>query len=315
MDTGPDIGPTLPRCGIVVLARSDRRLLQVTLRALGELTRVPDRVAVVIPPGREHVFAEPAPVAAIPVLTIRGRIDRSALEQGFAAIAAEVDVVLLVPEGVILAPDYLDVLADKAARWDDLVGEIDVVADAIKLPVDAVLPGLADLRRSSEAAVLPFLRRHLRARTAMASMLWVRVAAAGGVKFIRLPEFCDYIAFALFLDRLRRRGRTRLSFTGRARHIRLMPERRTGFDVGYALFSRLRDVAAYDEQRNLAPVHASYLDERLEMVRLLGEQALQLVVSPRSKRHVATFLQGLWAARRAARERQQKLRREIRDLG
>jgi hypothetical protein len=305
-----------PRCGVVVLARSDPRLLHATLRSIEHLARSPDRLSVVLPPGREHVFSDAVkPGAAVPIQTVTGRLDRSALEQGLVSLAAEVDIALLVPEGVVLDPDYLDRLADKAVRWDDLVGEIDVVGRAVKLPVDAPLPALEELRGRTEWAVLPTLRKLLRARSAMASMLWVRVAACGNIRFVQLPEFCDFIAFALYLDRLRYRGRTALIFSRQASHLRLLPERRTGYDVGYALFSRLRQIAAYDDQRNLAPGRDSYLRERVEMMRLLGEQALQLVVSPRSKRHVATFLQGMWAARHAAKIQQQKLRREIRELG
>lgn len=311
----PEIGRTL-RCGLVVLARSDPRLLQVTLRSVDQLTRPPDRVTVVVPAGRDHVFANPANASAhVPVRTVRCRADRPALEQGVGSIAAEVDIILFVPEGVILDADYLDVLADKAGRWDDLVGEIDVVGGAIKLPVGAPVPDIADLRRSTEWTTRPILRRFLRARSAMASMLWFRVAACGSIPFVQLPEFCDFIAFALFLDRLRSRGRTNLLFGRHARQIRLMPERRNGFDAGYALFSKLGHIAAYDDRRNLGAGHESYLRERLEMSRLLGEQALQFVMSPRSKRHVATFLQGMWAARRAAKIQQQKIRREIRELG
>jgi hypothetical protein len=316
MERAADDGERRLRYGLVILAKADPRLLRATLRSVGELTRPPDRLSVVMPAGRHHVFADAVSAAApAPVQTVSCRIDRSALEQGFGSLAAEVDIVLFVPEGVILASDYLDVLADKAARWDDLVGEIDMVSDAVKCPVGAALPDLAALRRSTEWAALPVLRRFLRARSAMAVILWLRVAACGGIKFVQLPEFCDFIACALFLDWLRWRGRTGLLFTRRARHIRLMPERRTGFDVGYVLFSKLGHIAAFDERRNLAAGRESYLREDLEMARLLGEQALQLVMSPRSKRHVATFLQGMWAARRAARMQQQKSRREIRELG
>ena len=64
-----------------------------------------------------------------------------------------------------------------------------------------------------------------------------------------------------------------------------------------------------------APRHRSYLDERIEMARLLAEQALQLLLSPLNKRHVSTFLQGMWAARRHAKIQERKMRREIRELG
>lgn len=310
-------GSPAARCGLVVLSRSDPRLLRATLQSIDRLTPAPDLVAVVVPAGRDHVFsdviARSTPVAS--VRTVRSRADRSALDQGFGAIAAEVDVVLFVPEGVVLDPDYLAILAGKVGRWDDLIGEINVVSGAIKLAVDAQIPDADDLRRRTEWAGLGILRQWLRARSAMASLLWVRVAACGGVKFVHLPEFCDFIALALFLDRLRCRGRTALGFAAHARHIRLLPERRNGFDVGYALFNRLGNVAAYDDRRTVSPGHPSYLSERLEMARLLGEQALQLAVSPRSKRHVATFLQGMWAARRDAKLQDRKIRREIRELG
>jgi hypothetical protein len=305
------------RCGLVVLTRADPRLLAATLDSIDQLARAPDRISVLVPAGREHVFADVIANAsqAVPVRMVKSRADGSALDQGFGSIAAEVDIVLFVPEGVILEAGYLDSLVDKAGRWDDLVGEIDVAARAIKRPVDAPVPALEVLRRQAEWAYLPILRQWLRARSAMACLMWVRVAACGNIKFVQLPEFCDFIALALFLDRLRSRGRTALLFSGQARHVRLLPERRTGFDVGYALFSHLGHVADYDDQRDVAPGHPSYLNQRLEMARLLSEQALQCIVSPRSKRHVTTFLRGMWAARRDARIQSRRIRREIRELG
>jgi len=304
------------RCGIVVLARSDPRLLELTLRSLEGLARHPDLVAVVVPPGRNHVFTDLASFApSVPIRTIQGWNDWSALEQGLGSIATDIDIVMFAPEGIILDSDYLDILTEKASRWDDLVGEIDVVNRAIKLSVDAPVPALPDLRRADEWFLLPTLRRWWRARVVMPSILWVRVAACGSIKFVQLPEICDFIVCALFLDRLRCRGRTALLFSGRAHHLRLMPERRTGFEVGYALFSRLNQVAAYDDLRRLVPRRDSYLNERTERTRLLGEQALQFVLSPRNKRHVTNFLRGMWAARRNTKLQEQKLRREIRNLG
>ena len=283
--------------------------------SIGQLTRPADQISVVVPADREYVFSEMIASAArtLPIRTVRCRVD-AALDQGFVATAGEVDVVLFVPEGVILDPDYLAILSDKVRSWDDLVGEIDIVHRAIKLPIDAPIPSLEDLRRRIESGAVASLRKLLRARSAMASLLWVRVAACGNIQFVHMPTFCGFIGFALFLDRLRCRGRTAMLFTDHARHIRLLPERRMGFDVGYALFSRLLHIASYDDQHASSPRRPSYLVERLEMARLLGEQALQLVVSPRSKRYVVAFLQGMWAARRDSRVQDRRLRREIREL-
>ncbi len=46
---------------------------------------------------------------------------------GFRAVASDADIVMFVPEGVVLAPGYLAAVRATAERWQDVVGEIDVV--------------------------------------------------------------------------------------------------------------------------------------------------------------------------------------------
>jgi hypothetical protein len=299
-----------PRIGMVVLARSDPQLVGATLQSVAHLRDRPEVVSVLVPRPRAHLFeglAEPS--EGISLVRNDGPED-SALAFGFNAMAPQVDIVLLVPEGIVFEPGYLGRVRDTALRWQDVVGRIDLVTRIDKMTIDAAT-GARTGRR--DWPWLPRLRRWLRARSMLACVFWVRVAACGNIKFRALPEFCDFLAFALFLDALRPRGRTAALFPDDVRQLRFVPERRTGFDIGYALYSKLGQLAQPDDATTPS-VRRSYLRPRLELWRLIGEQGLQVVVSPHSKRHVLTFIKGMLAARRAMKATRQAVRRDIRDL-
>jgi hypothetical protein len=295
---------------MVVLARSDPQVVSATLRSLERLRDRPERVGILVARAREHLFAHLAEQGA--GLIRHDGPDDSALAAGFNSMAPHVDIVVLVPEGVVFNPDYFERVRDKATRWQDVVGQIDLVTRIDKMTID---PASGARTGGRDWPWLPPLRRLLRARSMLACVFWARVAACSNIKFRPLPEFCDFIAFALFLDALRTRGRTAVAFPDTLRHLKFVPERRTGFDTGYALYSKL---AQFQQSAEPPPPAArargSYLEPRSELRRLIGEQGLQVVVSPHSKRYVLTFIKGMLAARRAMKATRQAVRRDIRDL-
>lgn len=297
-----------PRIGVVVLARLDPQLVGATLQSLDQSHDRPDLVRVLVPRAREYLFAGPG--AHADGLLVNDGPEDAALGVAFYAVAPQSDIVILVPEGVIFEPDYVARVRDTAARWQDVVGRIDLATRIDKMTID---PATGARTGRREGPWLPLLRRWLRARTMLAAVLWVRVAACGSVKFRALPESCDFLAYALFLDALRPRGRTAVAFPDDLRQLRFVPERRTGYDLGYTLYSKLAQLAQPTEPAVRTP-GPSYLRPRRELSRLVGEQGLQVVVFPNSKRHVLTFIKGMLAARRAAKAVRQAVRRDIRDL-
>jgi hypothetical protein len=297
------------RCGLVVLGRSDPRRLRATLRSVERLQAAPESVAVVAPRAREHLLAELAPSAVPAAITrVIAEAHESPLAAGFKAVAPQVDVAVLLPEGVVLAPGYLATIRDAAARWEDLVGAVDLVRRVVKVDSESGLTG-AEVE-AGEFPLMPLLRGWLAARSLLASVLWVRVDACGGIDFAVLPDFCDTVAFALYLDRLRPRGRTRMGFTDRAQQVRFVPERRSGFDLGYGVYARL-DQLAHASGPDQEP---SCIHPRWEQIRLVGGQALRYVLAPKSRQHALTVLQGALAARHEAQATRRAVRRDLREI-
>ena len=115
------------RYGVVALARSDRRLMEATLQSIARLPDAPDTVALVVSKPRAHLFADASSNPALPrcirVVT-SDYVDALPLAEGFRAMAGEVDVIVFVPEGVVLDPDYLISIRDTTARWQDVVGDV-----------------------------------------------------------------------------------------------------------------------------------------------------------------------------------------------
>lgn len=297
------------RYGIVALARTDRRLMDVTLQSIARLRDAPDAVALVVPAVREHLFAGAASAAEgaqpLQVITADG-FDTLALSEGFRTLAPDVDVILFVPEGVMLDPDDLVGVRATAERWQDLVGELDLVARAVDLEH---LTGGA--RRPAE----PVLPRLLRARTLCASTLWVRVEACGNLGFGAFPHYAEYLGFSALLDQLRPRGRTRIVTSAHTVQVRLGSERRSGFEAGRELYGALNRLAEQRKRTDVAfSPSQSYLDPRAEKLRLFVEQTLRYLTVPAARAHVGSFIQGMWAARHDAVMSRARIRQDLRRL-
>ncbi len=301
------------RYALVVLARSDPRQLRATLASVRRLEAPPDLVTAVVPGGREHLFADVLGATAPVVETVvTDAHDDSVLAAGFNAVASRCHVAMLMPEGVVLDADYLAVLRQQAERWEDRVGGLDLVHRAVTFDAEAAQ---ADLDAAPEWSSLALMRGWLRARCLLPGILWARVSACGNIRFMPLSAYCDMIGFAVFLERLRPRGRTVMQLSARARQVRFLPERRSGFEVGHGLYSRLDQLAELERRSPLAPhCGRAYLDPRQEKVRLIAEQTLRLA-SPHSRRYVKTFLAGVWAARRDRRATRATVQRDLRELG
>ncbi len=302
--------PAVLRYGIVALARSDRRLMEATLSAIARLHESPDEVAIVVPKLREHLFADAASNPAFPrgmrVVTSES-FDALPLADGLRAMAPLVDIVVFIPEGVALDPDYLSQVRETAESWQDMVGEIDMIdrfADA----------GAAAVR--SQAHPGSRLLRTLRAKTLCANVMWVRVEACGNLKFMAFPQTSEYLAFSSLLDQLRARGRTRLIASDCAVRVRSGPERRSGFEAGRELYGALNRIAEWRDRSDVAfQERATYLEPRAEKIRLFGEQIVRCLGSPASRSHIGSFIKGMWAARREAAMSRQRIRADIRNLG
>lgn len=305
-----------PRYGIVVLARSDKRLLDATLESIARLHDGPDAVIVVVHAMREHLFAGAAshPAFAHPIRVVTaGGFDALPLSDAFRAIAPDADIVLFVPEGVVLEPDYLTAVRATAERWQDVVGELDLIYDTIEAEHLAARIA-AGISRPAEPAWSP--PRLLRARTLCANTLWVRVEACGNLKFPALPQSSEYLAFSALLDQLRRRGRTRVVASNAAVQVRIRSERRSGFEAGRELYGALSRIAELRDRSDVAFAQThSYLEPRAEKIRLFGEQLLRYARSPGTRAHVGSFIKGMWAARREATVSRHRIRNDIRKLG
>jgi hypothetical protein len=300
--------------GIVISARADRRLLYASLQSIERLANLPSLVVVVLPRGRDHLFDHREFAGSrlpIHVLTSEGP-DGLWLTVGFRVLAPAVDLAIFANEGTIFEGDYVQQVRRRYADWEDLVGMVEIVSHVVKVGPGAALSDINVLSQMREGAFHSVLRQWLRARSLMPTILSLRVAACGKLKFVTFSAFCDWMSYALFLDQLRRRGRTTVESTKYAWELRLSPERRSGFDFGYAIYDRLTRISDYaDQPASPRPIH---LNPRVEKIKLFAEQALQYVLSPRSKGHIVTVLQGMLTARRDFKARTRTIRREIREL-
>jgi hypothetical protein len=312
-----DLGPsgTALSIGIVISARSDPRLLRATLKSVALLTVPPTLVLVLLPRGREHLLDQ-ADIAGsrLPISVLRADgLDDSWLTVGFRHLAPIVDIAMFTREGMLLDPDYTRAIERRYADWGDLVGILQVASELVVIKDSGDPSSPAGEHEVRAGAVTRMLRRRLRAPSLMSCALALRVAACGGLKFVTFSAYCDWLSYALTLDRLRARGRTALVWAEDLRELHLGAERRTGFDFGYTIYDRLSRINDYVD-RGASP-QPSYLNPRMEKIRLFAEQGLQLVLDPPSRGHIATVLQGMMAARRDSKVRMRKLQREIRELG
>jgi hypothetical protein len=296
------------RYGVVALARFDSRLTDATVQAMAQLAPSANAAVLAVPRGRQHQFESLAssPFPGSLRLTVAPAAD--AIAAGFRSLAAEADIVVFVPEGVVLDPDYLERLGNKAERWPDLVGEIDL----LDRTVDLQHPAGADPH--AQRNWRPW--RALRAMTLRDAVLWVRVEACANLQFPASPQNSDYLGFAALLDQLRQRGRTRLVSSDAALRRRWGPERRSGYEAGRELYAALYRIREAREHSDVAFAGRShYLDPNLEILRLFGEQALRFVTVPALRSYTGSFIKGLWTARREARMTRRRVHEEIRKLG
>jgi hypothetical protein len=302
------------RYGIAVLARSERRLIEATLQSLARLLDTPDAIALVFPKLRAHQFADVASSLAFrqpPRLVMSENGDALPLSDAFRAMAPQADVILFVPEGVVLDPSYLARIRDTAERWQDVVGEIDVVDRA----VDADTFAGNSSAPTAAAPGWPGLLQSLRPKTLCAHMLWVRVEVCGNVTFMPFPQSSEYLAFSFLLDQLSGRGRTRVTSSGAAMALRTGPERRSGFEAGRELYRALSHIGEWRDAGDLAfAARPSCLDPRSEKIMLFGEQMMRYVAASTTRAHVGSFIRGMLAARREATTTRDRIRNDIRKL-
>jgi hypothetical protein len=318
LDDGPMTQATL-RYGVVALARSDRRLMEATLRSIARLRDGPDAVAMVVSRQRAHAFADASSNPEFPSgmrVATSDYVDALPLGDGFRAMVGEADVILFVPESVVLDPDYLTAIRETATRWHDMVGELDVIRRIVDDPSAAPKLFAAVTPQSRPGLGLPLgLPLGLRARTLCANVLWVRVAACGNLKFTAFPQSSEYLAFSSVLDQLRPRGRTRLVTSDQAMQLRPGPERRSGFEAGRELYGSLNLIGDRRARSDMAfENRPSYLDPQTEKLRLLGEQFVGFFGASARRAHIGSFIRGMWAARREAHESRHRIRQDIRKL-
>jgi hypothetical protein len=300
------------RFGVVALARADRRLMEATLASIAQLCNGPDATALVVSKVRAHLFADAASNRAFPAgmrVVTSDDVDCLPLADALRAMAGQVDVIAFVPEGVVLNPSYLASIRDTAERWQDIVGELDVI--------DRVVDDAHLARAFSEAMHdrQPRLLGRWRARTLCAHVLWVRLAACGNLEFLAFPQTSEYLAFSALLDQLRRRGRTRITASHAAVQVRVGPERRSGYEAGRELYGALNLIDARRDRSDAAFARrASYLEPRAEKIRLFGEQIVRFLGSAATRAHVGSFIKGMWAAQREANASRQRIRADIRRL-
>jgi hypothetical protein len=301
------------RYGIAVLARSERRLTEATLQSLARLVDAPDQIALVFPKLRAHQFAELGSTLAfrLPLRLVRSEDgDALPLSDAFRAMAPHADVILFVPEGVVLDPFYLARLRDNAERWQDLVGEIDVIDHSVA--ADKFAEGSSALTMATSR---PWLLQSLRPKTLCAHVLWVRVEVCGNITFMPFPKSSEYLAFSFLLDQLSGRGRTRVTSSDSAVALRTGPERRSGFEAGRELYRALSHIGEWRDAGDLAfAARPSCLDPRSEKIMLFGEQMMRYVAASATRAHVGSFIQGMLAARREATTTRDRIRSDLRKL-
>jgi hypothetical protein len=300
-----------PRIGVVALGRSDRRQMSATLQSIAGLAAAPDALVLAAPKTRAHLFDDLIAAmaeAARPRLVTAETADALPLADGFRAIAPMADLVVFVPEGVMIGPDYLASVQEAAQRWQDMVGEIGVIHRVVDDPASA---DRTDGHAGRTAAL-----RTLRARTLGAKLMWVRTEACGNLRFLAFPQSSEYLAFSSLLDQLRGRGRTRVVACDAAVELRSGPERRSGYEAGRELYAALSRIGEWRDRSDAAlNPGSSYLDPGAEKLRLFGQQIVRYVASPATRAHVGSFLRGMWAARREAAASRHRIRDDIRNLG
>jgi len=301
------------RYGVVALARQDRRLMDATVASIARLPDAPDAMALVVSKLRAHLFADAASNPAFPrqmrVVT-SDDVDSLPLADGFRAMAGKVDVIVFVPEGVVLDPDYLISIRETTERWQDIVGELDVIHRVVD---DARLA--QNFSETAKRETQPSLLRAWRPRTLCANVLWVRVEACGNLKFMAFPQTSEYLAFSALLDQLRPRGRTRVVSSNSAVQVRAGPERRSGFEAGRELYGALSLIGEWRDRSDVAfENRASYLEPRSEKIRLFGEQIVRYLGSSATRSHVGSFIKGMWAARREASVSRSRIHEDIRKM-
>src|SRR5262249_43193358 len=150
-----------------------RRRLQATLQSIERLTRPPTMVVIIVPRGREHLIdLDLSLKASIPlrVLTSEGP-DDAWLTGGLRQAAQEVDIAIFATEGTIFQGDYVQHVQSRYEDWEDLVGVIEVLPHVIKLDRNAAFADIKVGRRMRAVTFHSLLRRWLRARTLMSSVL------------------------------------------------------------------------------------------------------------------------------------------------
>jgi hypothetical protein len=285
--------------------------MAATLQSIAQLVAAPDAVVLAAPKTRAHLFDDllaGMAGSAPPRLVTAESADTLALADGFRAVAPTVDIVVFVPEGVVLGRDYLVSVREAAQRWEDMVGEIGVIRRVVADP--ALADGADGYARRT--AALPSLR----ARTLGAKLMWVRTEACGNLRFMAFPQSAEYLAFSSLLDQLRGRGRTRVVACDAAVELRSGPERRSGYEAGRELYTALSRIGECRDRSDAALTpSSSYLDPSAEKLRLFGQQIVRYVASPATRAHVGSFLRGMWAARRDAATSRHRIRDDIRNLG
>jgi hypothetical protein len=301
------------RYGIVALARSDRRMMEATLASIAKLADRPEAMVLAVPKLRAHLFGDVPSGPSRPIRLITAEsIDTLPLADGFRALAPKVDVIVFVPEGVVLGSGYLASVQEAAQCWPDLVGEIGVIRRVVE--DERLAPTAADTEQPIRPGAHPL--RWLRPRTLFANLMWVRVEACGNLKFMAFPQSAEYLAFSSLLDQLRPRGRTRVVTCNTAVQVRSGPERRSGYEAGRELYGALSRIGEWRDRSDAAfAAGSSYLDPRAEKIRLFGEQIMRYLASPAARAHIGSFMKGMWAARREAAASRHRIRDDIRNLG
>jgi hypothetical protein len=212
----------------------------------------------------------------------------------------------------VLDPDYLISIRETTARWQDMVGELDVIHRMVD---DARLTQHFSETAKRETRQGATLLRSLRARTLCANVLWVRVEACGNLKFTAFPQSAEYLAFSSLLDQLRPRGRTRVMTSDAAVQLRSGPERRSGFEAGRELYGALSLIGQWRARSDVAfENRASYLAPRAEMIRLFGGQIAGFFGASATRAHIGSFIKGMWAARREANMSRHRIHQDVRKL-
>ncbi len=307
-----ELGAPDLRYGIVALARTDRRLMDATLQSIARLPGAPDATVLAVSKVRTYIYSDavsnPSSPRGLRIVPAESG-DALPIADGFRAVAQRADIVVFVPEGIVLSPDYLASVREAAENWQDMVGEVALVHRTVE--DDDLAP---DIVASREQALSRFWAA-LRSRSLCASLFWLRVEACGNLRFNAFPQSAEYLAFSALLDQLRPRGRTRVISSDKAVQLRHAGERRSGFEAGRELYEALSRIGEWRERSDAAFAgEASYIDPRSEKRRLFGEQAMRYLGSSATRAHVGSFIKGMLAARREAAASRERIRSDLRKL-